>query len=295
MTSSIDLNSDLGEGALDPGTMPAAPDPAQQPDLTAQQHSAGTGDGTMLEIVSSANIACGFHAGDPVTMRATVAEAVSRGVAIGAHISYQDREGFGRRPMDVPSAVLIPQLVYQIGALQAMAAAADGRVRYVKPHGALYNTIVHDARQARDVATAIREIDDSLVLLGLPGSEALRAADAAGLPTATEAFADRGYTPEGTLVPRSEPGAVLHDPHAVAARIVELVEHGRIRAADGSWLRLSADSVCVHGDTPGAVAMAARVAAGLREAGARIAPFTPERDRNGLARHAAMTAQEEAR
>lgn len=295
MTSSIDLNSDLGEGALDAGTALAATDPARQPGPATQHHSPGTGDAAMLEIVSSANIACGFHAGDPITMRATVAEAVRRGVAIGAHISYQDREGFGRRPMDVPSAVLIPQLVYQIGALQAMAAAAGGRVRYVKPHGALYNTIVHDARQARDVATAIREVDDSLVLLGLPGSEALRAAEAAGLPTATEAFADRGYTPAGTLVARSEPGAVLHDPHVVAARIVELVEHGRIRAADGSWLRLRADSVCVHGDTPGAVTMAARVAAGLRDAGARIAPFTPERDPRGPARHAAMMAQEEAR
>jgi UPF0271 protein len=252
--SSIDLNSDLGEGF--------------------GRWTLGD-DAEMLGIVTSANIACGFHAGDPLVIRQTVIGARDAGVAIGAHVGYRDLAGFGRRNMDVSSAELVSDVVYQIGALQGIARAAGTSVTYVKPHGALYNTIVHDARQARDVVTAIREIDPSLAVLGLPGSEVLKAADAAGLRCVTEAFADRAYTPAGTLVSRREPGAVLHKAGDVARRMVELATEGTLTAIDGSSIRVSAESICVHGDSPGATEMARQVLAALTEAGIDLTAFAP--------------------
>ncbi|GHG13683.1 LamB/YcsF family protein [Paracoccus aerius] len=248
----IDLNSDLGEG-----------------------YGAWTmgDDAAMLGIVSSANVACGFHAGDPLTIRATVDGAAARGVAVGAHVSYPDRVGFGRRPMDVTSAELTADVIYQIGALQGIARAAGTRVAYVKPHGALYNTIATDARQADAVIAAIREIDPSLVLMGLSGTRILDRAADAGLATVAEAFGDRAYTPDGQLVSRREKGAVLHDADAVAVRMLRLAVEGVIEAIDGSVLRLQADSICVHGDSAGAVEMARRIREELVAGGVAIAPF----------------------
>ncbi|WP_353649206.1 5-oxoprolinase subunit PxpA [Nakamurella sp. A5-74] len=252
--TSIDLNSDIGEGF---GRWTLGDDAA------------------MLEVVSSANIACGFHAGDPRGMLATARTAVRTGSSIGAHVGYRDLAGFGRRDLDVASADLVPEIVYQIGALQALAAVAGGRVSYVKPHGALYNRIAHDERQAADVVRAVRDVDDSLVLLGLPGSVVLRIAEEQGLRTAREAFADRAYTADGRLVPRNAPGSVLHDPDEVAIRMLRLVETGELVAVDGSTIALRADSICVHGDTPGAAAMAGALRRRLESAGVRIGPFAP--------------------
>jgi len=252
MTATIDLNSDLGEGY---GAWKMGDDAA------------------MLEIVSSANVACGFHAGDPLTIRATVDQAAAWGVAVGAHVSYPDRVGFGRRPMDVTSAELTADVIYQIGALRGIAKAAGTRVTYVKPHGALYNTIANDARQADAVIAAIREIDPSLVLMGLAGTPVLTRAREAGLRVVAEAFGDRAYTPDGQLVSRREKGAVLHDPELVAARMVRLAREGVLEAIDGSTLTLQADSICVHGDSDGAIAMARRIREELVAAGVLIAPF----------------------
>lgn len=250
----IDLNSDLGE-------------------VTGPR---GLDDDRMLAVVSSANVACGAHAGDPATMRRTVRGAVARGVAVGAHISYRDLAGFGRRQLDVPSDVLRADVMYQLGALRAIAEAEGTRVRYVKPHGALYNTSAIDERVAEDVAAAVAAVDPTLVLLGLPGSVALSVADGAGLATATEAFADRAYTPAGTLVPRGEPGAVLDDAEEVAARTLRLVTTGLVTAVDGTDVAVRADSVCVHGDTPGAVAMARRVRSLLAEEGVALRSFVDD-------------------
>jgi UPF0271 protein len=248
----IDLNSDLGEslGAWCMGD-----------------------DAAMLGIVSSANVACGFHAGDPAGMLRTLRQAQANGVVVGAHVAYRDLVGFGRRNMDVDSADLIADVIYQIGALQGLAAAAGTTVRYVKPHGALYNTIAHDARQARDVITAIREVDSSLMLVGLAGSPLLRWAQEQGLQVVAEAFADRAYTPSGALVSRREPGAVLHDAERIAQRMLRLVGDGVIEAIDGSWVPIKADSICVHGDNPGAVAIARQLREHLTQAGVRITPF----------------------
>ncbi|MFO1164777.1 MAG: 5-oxoprolinase subunit PxpA [Paracoccus sp. (in: a-proteobacteria)] len=252
MTRAIDLNSDLGEGY---GAWKMGDDAA------------------MLGIVSSANVACGFHAGDPLGILATLREAAARGVAIGAHVSYPDRVGFGRRPMDVTSAELSADVIYQIGALQGLCAAAGTRVTYVKPHGALYNTIAGDARQAAAVIDAIKAIDPALILMGLAGAPILAQARAAGLNTVAEAFADRAYTPAGTLVSRREAGAVLHDPELIAARMLRLATEGVIEAVDGSTLHLQADSICVHGDSPGAVAISARIREVLVAGGVAIRPF----------------------
>jgi len=216
----------------------------------------GFDDDAMLDLVSSANVACGFHAGDAATMRRVCAGAARRGVRIGAQVSYDDFEGFGRRDLDPPSDQLSADVLYQIGAL-----AAFGEVVYVKPHGALYNRVVHDERQARAVVEAVKAWREPLPLMGLPGSRVLALAHAAGLKTIAEGFADRAYTPEGRLVPRSEPGAVIHDPADAARRAVELARSGKIR------------SLCVHGDTPGAVAMARRVRTELEAAGVQITPF----------------------
>ncbi|WP_278236008.1 5-oxoprolinase subunit PxpA [Isoptericola sp. AK164] len=249
---SIDLNSDLGEGT----------DPAEH-----------AGDARMLEIVSSANVACAFHAGDPATIHRTVHAAVRRGVSVGAHVAYNDREGFGRRDLAVPSDELRADLVYQLGAIREIARTAGTSVRYVKPHGALYNTAAVDPQVAEDVAAAIVTVDPELVLLGLPGSVALDAARAAGLVTASEAFADRAYTAEGRLVPRGVEGAVLHDPEEVAARMLRLVHEGVVRSIEGTDVQVVADSICVHGDTLGAAAMAARLREVLTGAGVSLRPF----------------------
>lgn len=248
----IDLNSDLGESL---GTWRMGDDAA------------------MLGIVSSANVACGFHAGDPAGILRTLRQAKANGVVVGAHVGYRDLVGFGRRNMDVDSADLIADVIYQIGALQGLAAAAGATVRYVKPHGALYNTIAHDARQAKDVITAIREIDPSLTLVALAGSPLLRWAQDQGLRVVAEAFADRAYTPAGALVSRREPGAVLHDATLIAERMLRLVCDGVVQAIDGSQVAIAADSICVHGDNPEAVAVAAQVRERLTQAGVRIASF----------------------
>lgn len=250
----IDLNSDLGEsfGRWELGD-----------------------DEAVLGLVTSANIACGFHAGDPAGLLRTCEQAAARGVVVGAQVAYRDLAGFGRRFIDVEPAELTAEVVYQIGALQGMCTAAGTVVRYVKPHGALYNAVVHHESQAAAVVEAVRRYDPTLALLGLPGSVLLELAADAGLRTVTEAFADRGYTPEGTLVARSQPGALLHDPREVAERIVRLVTEGKVTAVDGTDIEMAADSVCVHGDTPGAVAIATAVREALASAGVELAPFIP--------------------
>ncbi|MEP7090772.1 MAG: 5-oxoprolinase subunit PxpA [Nocardioidaceae bacterium] len=249
----IDLNSDVGE-SFGRWTM--------------------GDDAAMLAEVTSANVACGFHAGDPRTLRLTCELAARRGVAVGAQVGYRDLAGFGRRFIDVEPLELTDDVLYQIGALEAMARAAGTTVSYVKPHGALYNTAVHHDGQARAVVDAVLAYDPALPLLGLPGSRLLALGERAGLRTVREAFADRGYTREGTLVPRSERGALLEDPDEVALRVVRLVTEGVVVSVDGKDVEVEAESVCVHGDTPGAVAMAQAVRAALAAADVTMRAFT---------------------
>lgn len=230
-------------------------------------------DAAMLDVVTSANLACGFHAGDPRTLRRACEDAAARDVTIGAQVSYRDLAGFGRRFIDVAPEDLSAEVLYQLGALDGLARAAGSAVRYVKPHGALYNAIVHHEVQAAAVVEAVLAYDRSLPVLGLPGSAWLRLAHEAGLPTVPEAFADRAYAPDGTLVPRTEPGAVLTDPDDVASRVVALARHGTVRAVDGSEVGVDARSVCVHGDTPDAVAVARAVRSALEEDGVSVRPF----------------------
>ena len=253
MGYSVDLNSDLGEGF---GAWTLGDDDA------------------MLELVTSANIACGFHAGDPTTLLATCESAAARGVRIGAQVGYRDLAGFGRRFIDVSPKDLTADVIYQIGALDGLARVAGSRVTYVKPHGALYNAIVHHRRQARAVVAAVVAYDSSLPVLGLPGSVFLEEAREAGLDVVAEAFADRAYTAEGTLVPRTESGAVLQDPTLVAERVRRMVVDGELDAVDGSTLKVSAASVCVHGDSPAAVDMAVAIRALLESSDVEITPFT---------------------
>ncbi len=230
-------------------------------------------DDAMLDLVTSANVACGFHAGDPSTLRHTCALAVECGVAVGAQVGYRDLAGFGRRFIDMDPVQLADDVVYQIGALDGMCRVNGTAVRYVKPHGALYNAVVHHEAQAAAVVAAVRDYDAALPVLGLPGSALLRAAEAAGLRTVREFFVDRGYTPEATLVPRSQPGALLHDPDEVTARVLRMVTEGVVTAVDGSDVSVAAESLCVHGDSPGAVAMAAAVRNGLQKAGVELKSF----------------------
>ncbi len=245
----IDLNADLGEGF---GPWRLGDDLA------------------LLSVVTSANVACGFHAGDPLIIRRTCAAAVERGVTIGAQVSYRDLAGFGRREMDVPTEELTAEVLYQIAALDGIARAEGGRVRYVKPHGALYNRIVRDPVQASAVAAAVTAYDRTLPVLTLAGSALHEAGE---LTVVNECFADRAYTPEGTLVSRREPGAVIEDPHAVAARALRMAVDGTAEATDGSEVRVDARSICVHGDTPGAVELARSVRTMLERAGVRLGPF----------------------
>lgn len=253
MGGAVDLNCDLGEGF---GVWRLGDDEA------------------LLEFVSSANVACGFHAGDPSIMRRICEQAAALGVAIGAQVSYPDLRGFGRRFIDMDPRELVDAVVYQLGALDGFARVAGTRVTYVKPHGALYHAAIDHDDQARAIVEAVRSYSSSLAVLGLPGSALLRRARAAGLEAVGEAFADRGYLPDGRLVPRGAEGAVVHDVDVVAARVVQLAREGVVRAVDGAVVRVDAGSICLHSDTPGAVALARAVRAALRDAGVEVRPFT---------------------
>jgi UPF0271 protein len=249
----VDLNSDLGEG-FGPWTM--------------------GDDAAMLDIVTSANVACGFHAGDPDIMRGTVERAKARGVAIGAHPGFQDLQGFGRRPVLGLGRREIESLIaYQIGALQAMAAVAGHRVTHVKAHGALSNMACVDEAMAGALASAIKAVDPNLVFVVIPLTALERAGEKANLKLAREIYADRAYEDDGTLVSRKKPGAVLHDAGEVAARVLAMVEERAIVSVSGKRLALGIDTVCIHGDSPGAVAMAQAVRKKLTDAGVKIAPF----------------------
>ncbi len=231
-------------------------------------------DAQLLAVVTSANIACGFHAGDAATVVATCRAAVQRAVAIGAQVGYQDLGGFGRRFIDIEPDDLYAEVLYQVSALDGIARSVGGSVAYVKPHGALYHAVVHHREQAGAVVAAVRDHAADLAVLGLPGSALLEAAAGQGLRVVTEAFADRAYAPDGRLVSRKEPGAVLSDPATVALRVVRLVTEGRITAVDGTDIELDAESICVHGDSPDATAMASAVRSALDAAGIRLAAFS---------------------
>lgn len=249
---SIDLNCDLGE--------------------SYGQWTLGD-DAAILPLVTSANVACGFHAGSPDVIFSTLRAAAASGVAVGAHVAYPDLAGFGRRNMDLSRDELFADVIYQIGALQGLAAAAGTRVRYVKPHGALYNTIANDERQARAVIEAIGAVDPGLPLVGLAGSRILTLARSAGLKTVAEAFADRAYHRDGTLVSRRTPGAVLHDPQQVAQRTLRMLRDGGVTSIEGEFTPVEADSLCVHGDSPGAIDMARRIRECLEESGITVRSF----------------------
>lgn len=250
---SIDLNCDLGEG-FGPWTM--------------------GNDEAMLGLATSVNIACGFHAGDADIMRRTVTLAKQRGVSIGAHPGYRDLHGFGRRPIAGLTAAEIENLVaYQIGALQAIATMAGHKVTHVKAHGALSNVACEDDMTARAIASAIRAVDRSLVFVVLANSKLATAGEAAGLPLAHEVFADRAYEDDSTLVSRKKPGAVLHDADAIAERVKRMVLEGEVVSISGKRIKMRMDTVCIHGDTPGAVEIARHLREALTAAGIGIAPF----------------------
>ena len=249
---SVDLNSDLGEGF--------------------GQWTLGDDD-ALLDVVTSANVACGYHASDAAIMRRVCDRAAEADVAIGAQVGYRDLPGFGRRFIDVEPDDLTQDVIYQVGALEAFARVAGSRVRYVKPHGALYNAIVHHEEQAAAVVRAVVDYDATLPVMGLPGSVWLRLAADAGLTVVREAFADRAYTPEGALVSRRLPGAVLHDVDDIARRCVAMATGEPVTDVEGGALTLTPDSICVHGDTAGAVEIARAVRRALTDAGVRLAPF----------------------
>ncbi len=230
-------------------------------------------DAAMFQLVTSANVACGFHAGDPITMLDSCRAAYELDVTVGAHVGYRDLAGFGRRSLDASFDELFGDVLYQLGALDGVAHAVGASVDYVKPHGALYNRLVHDAGQAEAVVAAVNAYDPGLPILGLPGSELLKQAREAGHPVFVEAFADRAYQADGTLVPRSQEGAVLHDVNAVVERAVRLATRGEVVAVDGTVVQVRPDSLCIHGDSPGAVGMAAGVRAGLVAAGVELESF----------------------
>jgi UPF0271 protein len=257
MTQTIDLNCDMGE-SFGAWTM-------------------GQDDAVLLH-VSSANIACGFHAGDPATMRRTVAAAVARGVAIGAHPSLPDLAGFGRREMRVTPDETYAMTLYQIGALAAIARAAGSRLHHVKPHGALYNMAAKDRALAGAIASAVRDFDDALILVGLANSELPRAGEAAGLGVAHEAFADRRYEADGSLMSRGKAGAVIDDVDAAVAQAVSIATRGEVEGPNGA-LRVRADTICVHGDRPDAAIFAQRLRDALELANVRVAKL----DRNRAA------------
>jgi 5-oxoprolinase (ATP-hydrolysing) subunit A len=251
MKTAVDLNCDMGEsfGAWSMGA-----------------------DAEVLEYVSSANIACGFHAGDPAIMHRTVAGALARGVAVGAHPSLPDLQGFGRRMMRVTPDEAYDLVLYQIGALAAFCRALGGRLAHVKAHGALYNMAAKDAALADAIACAARDFDPCLVLFGLAGSELVRAGRSAGLRVANEVFADRTYQQDGTLTPRSRPGAVIQDLGAALAQVERMLREGRVRALDGSDVAVEPDTICIHGDEPGAVVFARELRALLARLGVAVGP-----------------------
>ncbi len=249
----VDLNADLGESY---GVWQLGDDEA------------------MLDVVTSANVACGFHAGDPVVLASACHAAAERGVRVGAQVSYRDLPGFGRRFIDVPPDELTAEIIYQIGALQALARSRGATVDYVKPHGALYNTIVTHRDQARAVAEAVHAVDSALPVLGQSGSVFFAEAQRLGLRTVAEVFADRAYRPDGQLVSRRERNAVLHDPAEIADRVARMVKTGRVDAVDGSTIPLEVESICVHGDTAGAVDIATTVRDRLLAEGVELKSFT---------------------
>jgi 5-oxoprolinase (ATP-hydrolysing) subunit A len=247
MSWRVDLNCDLGEG--------------------------GPCDDALLDGVTSANIACGFHAGDPGVMRRTVEQALKKNVAIGAHPGLRDLEGFGRRAMKIDPPDAFDLMLYQIGALQAIASARGARLGHVKPHGALYNMAARDAALADALATAVKAADPKLVFVGLAGSEMIAAARRAGLRAAEEAFVDRGYQADGSLVPRGQPGALIESPDDVARRAVRLVKEGKVASADGADVAVRADTLCIHGDTPGAPEFVRALRAALGREGVELRSF----------------------
>lgn len=252
MVKKIDLNADLGE-------------------TTAGNPVAD--DAAMISLITSANVACGFHAGDAHSIAQTLREAAQNDVVVGAHVGYNDLAGFGRRFIDYSPAQLADEVLYQIGALEALAQAQGTRVSYVKPHGALYNTIVHHDVQAKAVIDGIAAFSRELPVMLLPGAVAGEYAKKKGLRVVAEAFADRGYMPNGTLVPRSQPGAVLENPQEVAARVLQVATSGAVTAIDGTVLNMDAESVCVHGDSPGAVEMTRAIVAHLEQADVQVGSF----------------------
>ena len=237
----IDLNADLGEG--------------------------GANDSALLQLVSSANIACGFHAGDAGLMVQSVREALKYGVAVGAHPGYPDRENFGRTAMDLPPETVYAQTLYQIGALAAIVQAQGGELQHVKPHGMLYNQAAKDPVLADAIARAVRDCNPRLVLVGLAGSELIRAGERLGLTTRQEVFADRGYMPDGSLVPRTQAGALITDEAKALAQTLEMVRYGRVTAVDGTTAHVQADTVCLHGDGEHALQFARRLRAAFAEEG----------------------------
>jgi UPF0271 protein len=250
----VDLNCDCGEG-FGPYAM--------------------GDDAAMLSLVTSANVACGFHAGDPVIMAATFAAAKERNVAVGAHPGFADLYGFGRRRIDHSASEIERLVAYQIGAAQAVAALAGHRVTHVKPHGALSNIAMRDAATAAAIARAIKIVDPSLIFLAVAGTELQRAGENLGLATVPEIYADRGYDEEGFLAPRAQPGAVIHEAALAARRTVSMVRDGAVMSLGGKRIPIAIGSVCVHGDTPGAVAMARAVRSALEEAGVTLRAFAP--------------------
>jgi 5-oxoprolinase (ATP-hydrolysing) subunit A len=251
----IDLNSDLGESF---GPWPMGQDAA------------------LMDRITSANVACGFHAGDPGTMRQTVELAKVKGVAVGAHPGFPDLVGFGRRELKASAAEVEDLVLYQVAALAGVARAAGVTLQHVKAHGALYNMACRDRVLADAIARAVAAFDPALILFGLPHSELLRAGAAAGLRVAAEVFADRAYDPDGTLTSRTKPGSVIHDPAAVVARAVRMVKNREVVAVDGSVIALRADTICLHGDTPGAADLARAVRTGLEAAGVTVANLGAE-------------------
>lgn len=248
----VDLNSDLGE--------------------SFGSYTIGM-DHAIIPYVSSVNIACGWHAGDPLVMAKTVKSAIENGTAIGAHPGYPDLMGFGRRNMAVTPAEVKAYTLYQLGALQAFVKAANGSLQHLKPHGAMYNMAATDAKLAQAIAEAIYEAAPEVILLGLANSEMITAGKAVGLKVAQEVFADRAYQANGTLVPRSQPGAVIHDPDEAIARVVTMVKKGEVTAITGEKVEMKADSICVHGDNPEAVEFVKKIKETLEKEGVTITAF----------------------
>jgi len=254
MNRSIDLNCDMGEsfGAWTLGQ-----------------------DGPLLDLVTSANIACGFHAGDPATMQRTVQLAVAKGVAVGAHPGLPDLQGFGRRPLAISAGEAYGMTLYQVGALAAFARAAGGRLRHVKPHGALYNMAARDRVLANAIAAAVHAFDPGLILVGLSGSELIHAGRSQGLACASEVFADRGVEPDGSLTPRGQPGAMIEDEAVAIARVLRMVVEGKVASRTGADVAIEADTVCIHGDQPKALTFARRLREAFQAAKVQVRAVTP--------------------